>query len=73
MLREFYKELNKDKQNSAETSSNLSNTSKNVDEARYVKHTRNLSESLTTNLVLIECLCVCKQQVEEEGLRLFQG
>lgn len=41
MLREFYKELNKDKQNSAETSSNLSNTSKNVDEARYVKCARN--------------------------------
>lgn len=38
VLRGFYKELEKDQQNSAETSLNLNNTSENGDETRYIKN-----------------------------------
>lgn len=67
VLREFYKELKKDQPNSAELSLSSSGASKSVDE-RWVRIN---SRSGAPNLILMKCMC--EQQINEEGLRLFQG
>lgn len=66
MLREYYKELKKDQQNSAGTSSNLSNTSKNANETRYVKYLEPIFRIYNLKSNINQFIHVCKQQIEEE-------
>lgn len=73
VLRGFYKELEKDRQNSAGTSSSSSDASQNANETRYVLSAWNRFGIYDLKSNVDRFVRVCEQQVAEEGLCLLQG